>query len=281
MWIVDSPLLLADPLEDATNLVQVLIWPLLVGGVLAWIALTPAGAALVAGLVGRVRTVNLFGVSLDLSKASATRAKQKIEEVFADYRTRIQREFDRQVSIYKVDEQRRKLVEDFIWDSLGSEFRKDFRCTIHVPDILFKDALYQLLDYYPEGGGRGRTFPSRFGILGRCFRAEKDQYQAHVPTDPKELINEWGMNSQEATAAGRGRHSFACFVINRAEHQPILGILYMDTKEGAAFGEGDIADIMPRIQEGITATGLASALESVGREMRQRGPSIQLSGPQS
>ena len=281
MWAFAAPRTpTPDLFQEITNLLQVLVWPVLLAGLLAWVALSPAGAALVAGFARRVKTVNVFGVSLDLSKAGATRAKQRIEEVFGSYRARIQSEFDRQVSIYRVDEQRRKLVEGFVWGHLSDAVKGDFRCTIHVPDILFKDALYQLLDYYPEGGGRARTFPSRFGILGRCFRSETDIYQPHVPTDRDELINEWGMNSQEAASVARGRQSFACFVIRRSLNEPILGILYMDSKAIEAFGS-DVSDIAPRIREGVAATGLVTALESVGRQMRQRGPSIQLVGPQA
>src|SRR4029077_20924802 len=112
---------------------------------------------------------------------------------------------------------------------------KDLRCTLHVPDILFADTLYQLVDYYPRWGGRGRPFSSRFGIIGLCWRSREDQIQGAVPIDPQELVRKWGMTHEEAVASGGGRQSFLALLLSDVSDTHVA-ILYMDATEKDAFG---------------------------------------------
>lgn len=266
-----------DTFTELTNLVAVLAWPVAVIAILGVIAATQSGRSLVGALVGRVSKVSAFGVDVELTPQAAIEAKATIEGTFAEYGAKVRIEFNRQVAIHSVDALHRSLVKDFIWDSLSEEVRKDFRCTVHVPDVLFAEAVYQLLDYFPRGAGSGRTFSDRFGIVGACARAEADLYRPNIPTDPARLIVDWGMTSQEATAAGQERQSFACFVIRRDAYSPLLGILYMDTKIPNAFGPTEnVPLIRHSVEQGLTQTHLAGALDEVGRTMRERGPALKL-----
>jgi hypothetical protein len=259
----------------------VFVWPAVVLVALVMLFGTSRGNSLISGLSGRVKSLSAFGVSLELTPQAATEAKATIETTFADYRSIVVREFDRQVSTRNVDAQFRKLCREFIWPHLSAAVTIDLRCTLHVPDILFTEALYQLLDYYPTGGGRGRTYSSRYGILGTCFRSEMDSYRPDVPTVEEQLIVEWGMNSQEAAAAGQGRKSFACFIVRKDAHEPTLGIVYLDTKVRNAFGPtDDSADIGPFVAEGLQRTGLINTLERLGEAMRERGPALSILGGQ-
>jgi hypothetical protein len=263
-------------LPDITQLVGTLAWPLVVLILLIGVATTKTGQRLVTGLAGRIKGVSALGFSLELTTEAATENKDSIETAFENYRSKIRREFDRQVSTHSLDEQLRKLAKDYVWPALSEEVKKDCRCTIHVPDILFDQTLYQLLDYYPTGGGRGRVFSARYGIVGASYRSETDQYRADVPTAQDKLIVEWGMTSQEAAAAGQGRQSFACFVLRQSEHKPTLGILYLDTKVKNAFGTSDVANIAPRVHEGLTTTGIDTTLATIELEMRSRGPAVKV-----
>jgi hypothetical protein len=279
--LIGSVETLGEPLQQITNLISVLAWPIVVLIVVAALTLTAQGGRFVAALSQRVMTLSAFGVSLELTQEAATTAKATIETTFADYRSNVKREFDRQVAIQNIDGQLRKLVEGFLWDHVPELVREDFRCTIHVPDILFSEAIYQLLDYYPKGGGRGRVFSSRYGIVGATFRSEHDQYRPNVPTEMESLIVRWGMTSQEAAAAGQGRRSFSCFAVGRGEHQPMLGVLYMDTRVENAFGAGQSAvGMTDHVHAGLLQTGLISTLEVLGVAMRQRGPALHILGDQ-
>lgn len=266
-----------DTFTELTNLVGVLAWPVAVVAILAVVAATPGGRRLVGALAGRVSKVSAFGVDVQLTAQAAIEAKATIEGTFAEYGAKVRVEFNRQVAIHSLDARHRTLVKDFLWDSLSEEVRKDFRCTIHVPDVLFAEAVYQLLDYFPRGAGSGRTFSDRFGIVGACVRAEADQYRPKVPTDAAKLIVDWGMTSQEAAAAGQERQSFACFVIRRDAHAPLLGVLYMDTSVSNAFGATEnVPMIRASVEQGVAQTHLADALDEVGRTMRDRGPALKL-----
>jgi hypothetical protein len=60
------------------------------------------------------------------------------------------------------------------------DMARPIRGTIHVPDIIFKEYLYQLTKYYvlTENGSRvegspGRRFSMRFGIIGRAWRLKE------------------------------------------------------------------------------------------------------------
>ena len=55
----------------------------------------------------------------------------------------------------------------------GMDPNAGYRATVHIPDVLFSDTLYQLLDYWPKGKGGGRRFSARFGILGLAWRLEE------------------------------------------------------------------------------------------------------------
>jgi len=47
-----------------------------------------------------------------------------------------------------------------------------YRCTVYVPDLLFAEHLYQLVDYSPRGpkDRSGRVYPFHLGIIGRAWR---------------------------------------------------------------------------------------------------------------
>jgi hypothetical protein len=234
------------------------------------------GARLLNRLPGRLTGFKAFGVELQLSAEAATRIRGDVEEAFSDYRIKARREFDRLNHINLVNELRRTLVEQHVLPRLTREVEKTYRCTIHVQDILFEEAMYQLLDYYPIGGGGGRSFSMRFGLLGRAWRLGKSQAQGRVNPQPAALIQEWGMTSQEAAAAGRGRKSFTCALLK--DHGVQVGILYLDAMEEDAFGSTheERDEFLNSIAEGAEKVGLTAAVAEVCKGMRHRGPAIRI-----
>jgi len=116
---------------------------------------------------------------------------------------------------------------------------RPFRGTIHVPDIVFKEYLYQLTKYYvltengtSVEGAPGRRFSMRFGIIGRARRLKESEGVGYAlpdataavvaaviqpPAEPprldpetKELIKNWGMFEEEAQPGSRGKPAYLC-----------------------------------------------------------------------
>jgi hypothetical protein len=259
------------------DLIEAVIWPVAVV-VILWILASAKGRDLMEGIFRRVRHVSAFGLEVDLTEEGAVRAHDSAEEIFDTYRTKIRREFERVVNNHLVNELRRTVVEDFVWELLSEEVKRDVRCTIHVRDILFEETMYQLLDYYPRGGGGGRSFSMRRGIVGRAWRSGEHQSDGNVSTDSAILVRDWGMTSEEAVAAGQGRKSFACFILRDERNIP-LGTFYLDSHEQHAFEGGKAAgSLQEAVLSGAQESGLISALTLLGDEMRRRGPTIRVYG---
>jgi hypothetical protein len=279
----------------ATNWVDfgvALVWPLFAILVIALLSTGP-GRQLVRPLLARLKTFKVGAFAFELTEEGATEARGTIEDNFRSYRTTIQREYDRQAHIYSIPEKHsavmdhlreRGLLEKSVWRNL--------RSTIHVPDILFDDTLYQLLDYYPAGGGAGRAFPVRRGIIGLAWRKRDDEVEGTVPVGkPENLIVYWGMTRDEVTAAGQGRKSFLCVVLRDKAKSPV-GVFYLDSRDDKAFGavpnernpepkvspedEEKANAIISAIKSCADELKLTDALGTLGMAMRSRGPQVRI-----
>jgi hypothetical protein len=248
-----------------------LVWPLFVI-LFILLLLTGPGRRFFGPLLGRLTSFKAGGFEFSLTTEGATAARVEIEDTFQTYRTTIRREYDRQVRIYSVAERHGRVMED-----LPALVRDtDVRGTIHVPDLLFADTMYQLLDYYPTGGGGGRAFPIRRGILGLAWRTRADQVRGEVkPNEPEELVTKWGMTFKEAKNAGRGRQSFLCVVLKDPFDTPIA-VFYLDASPANAFSKPDEPSLPAQIQHACEQFGLTEALSKLGEKMRDRGPAVRI-----
>lgn len=115
------------------------------------------------------------------------------------------------------------------------------RAVIHTRDFVFRDNLLQLVDYYPRGGGAGRTFSHRFGIIGRVWRsgvpaAAGDLTNPVCPSDDRDVSKdqlrdiqlEWGLTEDEALSFCE-RRSYCCVPVKKGSRN--LGVLYLDTRK--------------------------------------------------
>ncbi|HAL28026.1 MAG TPA: hypothetical protein DCP25_15000 [Chloroflexi bacterium] len=253
-------------------------WQLFILAVALLLALTKRGRELSKRVFDRLTKLRAGSFEIELGVDQAPQTRERVEEAFALGRARVRRDFDLRVHIHDLRSLRLTVIQQVQDLLVDQKVRQDFRSTIHVPDILFKDAMYQLLEYYPLGTGQGRAFPVRLGILGRSWRTGESEVVGTVTTDVRKLVREWGMTIEEAERFGRGRKSFVCAVV-RSKGRPI-GIFYLDSKEKDAFGEGEDSDlgtaILDCIDRGCADSGLTSALEDVQMEMRARGPAIRI-----
>jgi hypothetical protein len=201
-------------------------------------------------------------------------AKTMAEGTFENYRRQ-------EIENYDLFVQRKMLTvkfENLVSDVVDVIERKtgrapeQYRCTLHVPDLVFADTLYQLLDYVPTGTGRGRIFSIRYGLIGRVWRSRMSDIQrfklitvqGRQVVDQNELVRVWGMSRREAQTAAAGRGRFLCVMLTNAEGDPV-GLFYMDSKDPLGF------EMKPGEYPGLTGSAKEQAqrkeIESKTTEM--------------
>jgi hypothetical protein len=263
-------------LDAIANLLSAVLWPLFATGVIVFLA-TSRGRALVSQAFGRVTRMSALGLELEFNPERARQIERTLESKFDEYLAEELDEFDRIVRERGISRLRDRLATECIEPLLIEAARQEFRCTLYVQDLIFDEGLYQLLDYFPTGGGRGRVITKRFGLVGRAFRAEESQTDDEVPATTEGLVVQWGMTIDEALRAGKNRHSFSCVILKDSGGVPIGGV-YVDAVPQKAFGENESArsDFELAIADFAESKGLTAALAEVARDLRWRGPRIQL-----
>jgi hypothetical protein len=246
-------------------------WPIALLILLLVLAFWPGAARRLSQIFYPFRSIKFMGAELSITDPALGR---EAEESISLLRSDARRAYDGFVDTAALDDRLQKVAVSLA----DLRDKKGFRCTVHVPDVLFAETLYQLLDYYPRGGGRGRIFSTRFGIIGRVWRLGQSLTEGKVPQSADELIRTWGMTRREADAAGEGRQSFSAVVLT-AESTPV-GIFYMDSEEQAAFaGVDDEASqlaLHARIAGQCETSGLTAELDGLRRELTKKGPRVQI-----
>lgn len=191
--------------------------------------------------------IDLFGTKFVFSKDKADEVSQTASELFSGVSSKVDAAFQLNCSRVQLEDCFRRTMEA-IKSRIGTERWPDgFRATLHVSDVVYGDTLYQLLDYFPRGGGHGRRKSIRFGIIGLAFRSEHDQIEPDLQNSAVDLIRVWGMTGHEAAYASGDREAFACFVLRAPGNiqSPVLGLLYVDAKKagnGRLFRKAAAAD---------------------------------------
>ena len=254
-------------------LMQVLIWPV----VLLFLALLLYATGNVrSALQAAASRPDRYHVSWTRPNQGNRQEIESLQRTITHHRSKINLLLDRFVHLHELDAKRQQVMEDYVLPILNEDVKEDLRCTVHVPDALFAGAQYQLLDYYPHGGGGGRAKSFRFGIIGKAWRTGEHQIEGQVPYDPDYLVTFWGMTRREADVTGRGRHSFACIVL-RDDNDHALGLFYLDSRVPDAFGyDADRHRLPKAVLQGAQETGLVATLCEIHKEMQQRGPAIRV-----
>lgn len=255
--------------DDVVELVSAIAWPSVVVFAIG-VAVTDRGRRVLRPILRRVRKVaGPGGFALELSEDAAAVTKADVEGAVREFSSALRDEFDR---LAYAEDVRNRLGAAITRGLAGHQMPHGhgYRATVHVRDALYGDALYQLVDYWPGGGGAGRRFSTRFGILGRAWRLEESQYEDEVPTAPEDLISQWGMSREQAEVAARGRRSFVCVMLRH--HSSLVGILYLDAMVGHAFPE----NIVRRLDESPLVADLAAAVGRVHGGIASRGPGLKV-----
>ncbi|MFL5266596.1 MAG: hypothetical protein ACJ8AH_08375 [Stellaceae bacterium] len=202
-------------------------------------------------LFGLFRRVRFFGAEIELNEQTKRKlqaAASDISGAMSEYKTRVNIEVARLVSRHQLDRVVAQFVEDVALNEdpgSGAFGRKQvgaaYRCTIHIPDPVQEGYLYQLLNYYPGGGGAFRSYSDRYGIIGKVWRSEESQVVGNLLSDSGELTREqkiaritrdWGMTKHEAERSLR-KPSYICFLLEHKGDK--IGVLYMDSEKRDAW----------------------------------------------
>ena len=143
--------------QQLHDLLETLTWPI---ALLCAIALlrTASGIRALNAIFGGLRRVKGLGFEFELSPQEAAEIKATLEEQFTEYRDRVKTEFDRLAEEHSVFTRCSQVAEQEIAVQLNNP-DTTFQCTVYVEDLLFQETLYRLVDYYPSGGGAGKTYP--------------------------------------------------------------------------------------------------------------------------
>lgn len=270
-------------LAGLAKTVVLLAWPL-AAFLIVWLLFkSPGVPARIKDLVSNFKTLEVAGFKLE----RADEVRESVEESFAVYRKQVNDLYDRVANKKDLEQRVAKL---FGTDSkILAEINKarkaaepdapgltDFRCTIHVPDLLFAETFYQLLNYFPSQPNqitKGRTWSYRFGFIGRTWRTEKSAI-ARVAASVDDLIDEWGMTRAEASGA-QDRKSFLGVLI-RDDDDEAVGLFYMDSKEENAFGAVSNQALCDSILAILVETKIRKDLISIEKELSSRAPKIRI-----
>jgi hypothetical protein len=261
---------------------QALAWPAVVlVGIIA-LVVTNAGRELLSRVISRLKRVEAFGISVELTEQAARKTTDTTKEAFKILRGRIDTEFDSVVRTTQVNAALTLVMEDVapaIDAQNGGHRPGGLRATIYVEDPLYQGFLYQLLEYWPQPGGpRGRILSQRFGTIGQSWRSSKTLIDGEVPTKVEDLIERWGMTQRQARAAGEGRHSFLVFPLNW-QATPV-GLLYADAKDPRVFGSNEESPKARAIIDAIALatdhTNLAERLWKVRNQVLPRSPTLEV-----
>jgi uncharacterized membrane protein len=273
--------LLGTALERGGAVLLTIIWPLGILGFLFYVLSAEGPTKRLKVLFQGVKSVEAGATGIKLDFSGGEEAKTKTEEAFASFREAAKKTYRWWVdkrSIRNKMERVLEAVSKYFTDN-GKQL-PEYRCTLHVPDIVFADTIYQLIDYLPVGTtGGGRRFSVRFGLIGKVWRQLKPETRGNVPkagTEVDKLIQEWSMTKAEAERAGRERPSFLCVPLEDEKEGPV-GMFYMDSMQEDAFKTSKPdADLHDLIVRECKAKGLTETLAKMKEELSGNAPLIRI-----
>lgn len=259
-----------------------LAWPLVILCAMLLIAYNDRLARLFGSGIKIVRKVSAGGVEMEISSDAVDRVKKELQASFQQLIADAKIEYQRMASVQNIDRHLSKIVEEIIYEEFPSLNRTDIRATIHVQDIVFNEFLYQMVNYYPRGGGADRRFSHRYGIIGRSWRSGQSHGTGDAfggDTSVNTLIEMWGMTTVEASGSALEKHSCLSVILKSGELE--WGILYIDSSTKEAFGDNDKALAFAKeLEENPKVIKLAEAVERALAPLRAAGPDLDLRGIQ-
>ncbi|MCA1288171.1 hypothetical protein [Salipiger bermudensis] len=274
----DSDDLPGSPQEGAKIFIEslkILAWPITILIILMLISFNSKLSRVLGLGAGMIRTISGPGVKIEINSEMVSSIQRHLQGSFNELVSSAAYEYDQLAYTFQIP----LLLKNAV---INNDLKKipNYRATIHVPDVIFPEYLYQLVDYFPAGGGAHRRNSHRFGIIGQSWRMATsegtgDAFSAAGSVEA--LVKDWGMTLEEAQGQVSGRPS--CLSIIMQHSGAPVGILYLDSTERDAFGaDGDITQLISRIEQSQSFKDLASAVASTMAPMRTAAPKLNIKG---
>ncbi len=223
-----------------------------------------------------VRKIKAGGVEMEISAEAADEVRSQLRASFRDLVGSARDEYQRMADLQDVDRRLEAAARE-VKVRLGRS-PSGMRATVHVRDIVFRDYLYQLVDYYPDGGGAHRRFSQRYGIIGRSWRSAKSHGTGDAfggGASEASLVEEWGMTRDETHGVLNSRP--ACLSVLLSADGVEVGILYVDSKDKDAFGDDRSAQALAEaLQRDPKIDALAASVGRALAPLRAAGPNLDI-----
>ena len=189
--------------------------------------------------ISAVQKIEIAGVKLEIDTAVVDKVKKFLGGSLGKLMKEAKVQYDKMASQLLVEERLAEVVRVGLREILAQRgfatWPDDLRATIHVPDIVFKDYMYQLVDYYPNAYRErtaGRRLSQRFGIVGRAWRLQQSMGRGRAVSGPdasNQLIMYWGMQPDQADDRSHHRPATLCvMLIDAQDNNTRVGLLYID-----------------------------------------------------
>jgi hypothetical protein len=258
-----------------------LIWPVVLAILILCLFSSKSALEVFKHIASLVSNVKVPG-GLEIAFAGGAAVKNTQEEVIKGYRQQVINQYDLAANQTQISDTVERLIKERIEPFFAAQglTRPDFRCTIHMRDILFQSSIYQLIDYLPakwSAGGkitRGRAWSVRYGFMGRCWRLEKSDAEGSVPTSEVKLIEQWGLTKKEA--GGSKNQTMLCYLILSDSKNP-LAIFYLDAEPPDAFGKAhQMSKLLEAVEKAVQDFKLKDLLEQVSDTVQKSAPLIEI-----
>ncbi len=264
-------------LRSVRDLSLVLGWPLALALALAYVLHSDRAKdrlVILASSIQKVAFPGGFELTLWGEKSGIDQSA-----TFQKFRVDVKSEYDKLAEQRTIKETVSRMLKDTVEPEL-TRIRKtktvEYRATVHVHDALFSQAYYQLIDYLPTGGNRGRAWSIRFGMVGRAWRLREDSWNGKIPDLPKSLITDWGMTQEETKV--KGRQSMLCCILKAPDGIPV-GAFYLDATGPDGFGtEAEMSSLADKIHRAAEDSGLTKSLEEIWAEIQKKAPLVEIYG---
>jgi hypothetical protein len=268
------------PDKDVTpwwgQLSERLVWPLTLLTAMCFVAYNPRLGRIFGFGTRLVKKITAGGVQIEINSETVELVQRQLHGTFQELITGAAEEYERIAEIQDVPTLLKNAI---VANALTGA--KGLRGTIHVNDVIFPDYLYQLVDYYPRGGGAHRRFSQRYGIIGRSWRSKTSHGTGDAfagAGSVEALVENWGMTEEEAQGQVNARP--ACLSVIVRYHSIPMGILFIDSVAKDAFGDDAAAlALAQKIEKSPAVTQLGEALSRTLAPLRTAAPSLKIKGP--
>ncbi len=280
-----------DHPSTLVGLVDALAWPVVVIFVLIALLRSSWISRAIGFLPQAVRAikVSVAGVEMEINQQAAEEVRSFLVAPIEDLRKKADTEYKKMADAQRVYELLQSAIEvgcTSVLERKQIQRPALIRGTVHVPDIVFNEYLYQLVNYYPgsrANGPAGRRFSQRFGIIGRSWRLGESMARPTAPgtsaEDIRDLVEQWGMSREEAAGQSRTHPACICVILRSPEDNNLpVGLLYLDTTQDQGFGSDDAmaVEVARTMETEEVVQRLALAVGRTIMLLRLAGPKLDI-----